>query len=117
MTLAFEDLTPGFTRDYGDYEMTRDEIIAFAREFDPQPFHLEDEAGRASMLGGLSASGWHTACAAMRLHVDHFLRDSTCLGAPGIEELRWLKPVRPGDRLRVHTQVLDGDVLHFRFAN
>ena len=75
--------------------MTKDEILAFAREFDPQPFHLDEEAAKRSLLGGLCASGWHTASMLMRMTCDGWMLDSTAMGAPGIEEIQWLKPVRP----------------------
>ena len=102
---TFEDFPQGLTLEYGAYEVTREEIISFASQFDPQPFHLDEEAGRRSILGGLSASGWHTASIAMRLHCDNWLLDTAGLGSPGIPELRWMKPVRPGDVLRVRASV------------
>lgn len=98
---TFEDITEGAVYDYGAYEVTRDEIIEFAQEFDPQPFHLDEEAGRKSMLGGLAASGWHTAGIAMRLHAEHLLRGDMFLGSPGVAELNWMKPVFAGDILSV----------------
>jgi len=113
-SVFFEDFQIGSVREYGAYEVTRDAIIAFAREFDPQPFHLDEEAGRKSLLGGLAASGWHTASISMRINVDHLLADAACLGSPGIEELRWLKPVRPGDVLRVRSEVLNARVSRSR---
>lgn len=97
---AFEDFTPGTALELGEVAVTRDAIVAFAREWDPQPFHTDEAAAEAGPVGGLIASGWHTASLNMRLLVDGLLADSTSLGAPGIEELRWLAPVRPGDRLR-----------------
>lgn len=81
---------------FGAYEVTREEIIAFAGEFDPQPFHLDEEAANASLLKGLAASGWHTCSMAMRMTCDGYLNGAAGLGAPGIDEIRWLKPVRPG---------------------
>jgi len=87
--------------------VTRDAVLAFAREFDPQPFHLDEEAAKASLFGALSASGWHTCAMAMRMMCDAYLLQSTSLGSPGIDELRWLKPVHPGDTLSVHFTVLE----------
>ena len=103
---CFEDLKPGAVEEYGAYEMTREAIIRFARQFDPQPFHLDDEAAKKSMLGGLSASGWHTASAAMRIAFDAYIHNSSSMGAPGVEELKWMKPVRPGDVLRARRRIL-----------
>jgi acyl dehydratase len=102
-----EDFRPGETAEFGDYEMTEAEITAFAARYDPQPFHTDPERARSSAFGGLIASGWHTAAAMMRLLVDHFVPPQASLGSPGIDELRWLVPVRPGDRLRVRVTVLE----------
>jgi acyl dehydratase len=102
-----EDFRPGDTAEFGDYEMTEAEIVAFATRYDPQPFHVDPGRAHASPFGGLIASGWHTASAMMRLLVDHFVPPHASLGSPGIDELRWLVPVRPGDRLRVRVTVLD----------
>ena len=99
--LYFEDFPPGEVVEYGDLEVSAVRIKAFAEQFDPQPFHLDENAARESMAGGLIASGWHTAAMLMRMSCDHFLNRSAAQGAPGIEELNWLKPVRPGDRLHV----------------
>jgi acyl dehydratase len=108
MSLAtFEDFTPGETRRFGDYEFTAAEIIAFASRYDPQPFHLDDEAGKRTMLGGLTASGWHTCSALMRMNVDHWLCKTSCLAGIGIEENRWLAPVRPGDRISAEVRTLE----------
>ena len=104
---AFEDFQPGETRSYGDYEFTAPEMIAFAQIYDPQPFHLDDEAARHTIFGGLAASGWHTCSALMRLTVDGWLTRTTCLAGVGVEENRWLAPVRPGDRLSAVTQTLE----------
>ena len=98
-TLYFEDFAPGQTYQLGTHEMTRSEIVEFARKFDPQPFHLDEDAGAASPFGGLIASGWHTASVFMRLYVDALLSDAASMGSPGIQQLRWLQPVRPGDVL------------------
>ncbi len=103
----FEDFAPGNVAEYGPRLVTREEMLAFAAEFDPQPMHLDEEAARATMLGGLTASGWHVVGAMMRTIVDGFLRDSTSMGSPGVEEARWLAPLRPGDRVRVRATVLD----------
>jgi acyl dehydratase len=104
--LAFEDLTPGRRWTFPPREVTREEIVSFAREYDPQPFHLDEAAAKASPFGGLVASGWHTACLAMRMLVDG-LGPSTSLGSPGVDELRWIKPVRPGDLLSLSCEVVE----------
>lgn len=101
----FEDLVPGAVFAYGAYEMTEAEIIAFASKFDPQSFHTDPEAAKSSNFGGLAASGWHTASAAMRMLVDHHLSPESSMGSPGIDELRWTKPVRPGDVLSLRITV------------
>lgn len=103
----WEDLEVGSVRELGSVTPTREQILDFARQFDPQPFHLDDEAARASVFGSLCASGWHTCAMAMRLMVDNFLRDSTSLGSPGLDSLKWLKPVFPGDTLTLRHTVLD----------
>jgi acyl dehydratase len=87
--------------------VTHDEIVAFARQFDPQPFHTDAEAARHTLYGGLLASGWHTAAILMRLLWETFLRDAASLGSPGVDEIRWLKPVRPGDTLRARFTVVE----------
>jgi acyl dehydratase len=87
--------------------MTAEEIMDFARQFDPQPFHLSEEAGKNSLFGGLCASGWHTCALAMRMMCDAYLLESASLGSPGLENIRWLKPVRPGDTLHVRSVVLE----------
>jgi acyl dehydratase len=97
--LHYEDFAVGEVRDLGRYHVTADEIIAFAREFDPQPFHLDEAEGRASMLGALAASGWHSCAMLMRMMVDGYLGRTAGMGSPGIEELRWLKPVLAGETL------------------
>jgi len=96
---AYEDLTEGRVFDLGSRTVTREEILEFAGEFDTQPMHLDEEAGLKSLLGGLSASGWHTCSVFMRMMCDAFLLDSTTEGSPGIAELRWRKPVLAGDTL------------------
>jgi acyl dehydratase len=99
--LYFEDFPPGEVVEYGDMEVSAVRIKAFAEQFDPQPFHLDEIAARETMAGGLIASGWHTAGMLMRMNCDHFLNRSAAQGAPGIEEVNWLRPARPGDRLSV----------------
>ncbi len=106
--IYFEDIVPGTSSAFGSYRVTRDEVIEFATKYDPQPFHLEDAAAAQTHFGRLSASGWHTAAMAMRMLVDNLMgSDQAGLGSPGLDELRWLKPVYPGDTLRVETEVLD----------
>ena len=107
MPLFFEDFRPGDVTDTGSVTVTREEILAFGRQFDPQPFHVDEEAARRSPYGGLIASGWHTAALCMRLIVGLLGPGSGSLGSPGVDELRWLKPVRPGDVLSVHVEVLE----------
>ncbi|GAA0775273.1 MaoC family dehydratase [Roseibium denhamense] len=97
--LHFEDFVPGQTYDLGSVCVSKDEIVAFAAEYDPQPFHLDEEAGRASMLGGLAASGWHTCAMVMRLLADGLLNRSSSKGAPGVDTIEWKRPVFPGDTL------------------
>ena len=103
----WEDFAVGQVRDLGSISATREDIIAFARQFDPQPFHLDDEAAKASVFGGLCASGWHTCAMAMRLMVTNFLQNTASLGSPGLEGIKWLKPVFPDDVLRLQTTVLE----------
>jgi acyl dehydratase len=110
----FEDFVPGDIAQYGPRTVTRDEIVEFAAEFDPQPMHLDEEAARASMLGGLSASGWHTCAFLMRMICDWFILDSASMGAPGVDEVRWLKPVRPGDALTLRRTAVEARVSNSR---
>jgi acyl dehydratase len=105
--LYFEDFSVGRVAEYGNSLITAGEIKEFAAEFDPQPMHLDEEAARATIVGGLCASGWHTCCLMMRMAVDGFLLNSSSMGAPGVEEIRWLVPVRPGDNLRLRVTVLE----------
>jgi acyl dehydratase len=105
--LHWEDFQPGAVAIYGPRLVTREEIVAFAAEFDPQPMHLDEAAASASMLGGSGASGWHTCCLLMRIIADGFILDSSSMGGPGVEEVRWLKPLRPGTSIRVRATVLD----------
>ena len=106
-TYAFEDFPVGTVREFGGKTVSRAEVLAFAAAFDPQAFHLDDEAAKTSVFGGLSASGWHTCAMVMRMMCDNYLLDSTSQGSPGIDKLRWLKPVRPGDTLRVRMTILE----------
>lgn len=103
----FEDYVPGTTHEFGTIKVTEEEILEFATKYDPQPFHIDPAAAAESPYGGLIASGWHTASLMMRLLADNYLSKVASLGSPGIDELRWLKPVRPGDELRVRVTVLE----------
>jgi len=105
-TWAFEDFAEGATLDLGSKLVTAEEIIEFAAEFDPQPMHLSEEAGRRSILGGLAASGWHTCAMFMRMLCDAFLLDSTSQGSPGIDQVKWKKPVLAGDTLSGRSTVV-----------
>jgi acyl dehydratase len=105
--LHWEDFELGAVAIYGPRLVTREEIVAFAAEFDPQPMHLDEAAASATLLGGLGASGWHTCCLTMRMIADGFLLNSSSMGSPGIEEVRWLAPLRPGTRIRLRSTVLD----------
>ncbi len=127
MTLWLEDFRPGEVRETGTRTVTREEIVAFGRAFDPQPFHVDEAAAAGSPYGGLIASGWHTAALCMRLVVDDLIGPgpSASLGSPGVDELRWTKPVRPGDTLQVRVEVLaatpsrskpDRGVVQLRYA-
>lgn len=108
MTLYFDDIQIGDRREVGDYTFTREEILEFGRRFDPQPFHVDEQAAKRSPYGGLIASGWHTVSVCMRIVVTSMLgEESGSLGSPGADEIRWLKPVRPGDTLRVLTEVIE----------
>jgi len=107
ITYFWEDMAVGQVRDLGTISPSREEIIAFATQFDPQPFHLDDAAGEASVFGGLCASGWHTCSMAMRLMVTNFLQQTSSLGSPGLESIQWKKPVYPNDTLRLQTTVLE----------
>jgi acyl dehydratase len=105
--LYLDDLQPGMTRRFGRYPVTREEVLDFARRYDPQPFHLSDEAAAETHFGRLAASGWHTSAMTMAMLVaDMADHPQASLGAAGIDELRWLKPVHPGDTLRCETEVL-----------
>ncbi|ALE72294.1 MULTISPECIES: MaoC family dehydratase [unclassified Pseudonocardia] len=112
--IHFEDLAPGTVFDLGTALVDREEMIAFARRFDPQPFHLDPEAGRASVFGDLAASGWFTAGLWMRAYVDNLLSRSAGLGSPGGDEVSWPAPVFAGDELRAAMEVLDARVSRSR---
>ena len=103
----FEDFQVGQVHELGSHEVTREEILAFAQQYDPQPFHLDEEAGRRSIFGGIIASGWQTAAICHRLLVRSVLEDSASMGSPGVDELRWLRPVRPGDTISARIEVLE----------
>ena len=105
--LHWEDFKAGAVAIYGPRLVTREEIVAFAAEFDPQPMHLDELAASNTLLGGLGASGWHTCCLMMRMIADGFLLDSSSMGAPGIEEVRWVAPLRPGTNIRIRSTVLE----------
>src|SRR5215207_10341286 len=103
----FEDFEPGRVFELGEHRVTREEIVDFARRWDPQPFHVDEDAAQDGPFGGLIASGWHTCAIYMRLYVDSLLRDTAGMGSPGVDELRWLKPVRPDALLRARLTVLE----------
>jgi acyl dehydratase len=101
----FEDYVAGAVHEFDGIIVEEAEVIAFGKHFDPQPFHTDPVAAKESAFGGLIASGWHTASLMMRLFVDHYLSRVASLGSPGVDALRWLKPVRPGDRLVLRVTV------------
>jgi acyl dehydratase len=105
--LHWEDFKAGTITVYGPRLVTRQEIVAFAAEFDPQPMHLDEAAASATMLGGLAASGWHSCCLLMRMVADGLVNKTSSMGAPGVDEVRWLKPLRPGTQVRVRTTILE----------
>ncbi len=112
--IAYEDLTPGRVFDLGTIVVDHDEMVAFARRFDPQPFHIDEQAAKESIFGGLAASGWFTSALWMRAYVDGLLSRSTALGSPGGDELSWPAPVFAGDELRATMEVLEGRVSRSR---
>ena len=112
--LYYEDIEVGAVRRFGSKAVTREEVIDFASQFDPQPFHLDEAAGKASIFGGLCASGWHTCSLAMRLMVDNFLCRAASMGSPGLETLKWLKPVYPGDTLSLRHTIVESRPLRKR---
>lgn len=113
-SIHWEDFSVGQVREFGSYAVTREAVLAFAREFDPQPFHLDDAAAERSLFGRLSASGWHTCAMAMRMMCDAYLHDAASLGSPGLEKIRWTRPVYPGDTLHVRLTVLESRPLASR---
>ena len=110
MTLIFEDFPPGHFGTFGPRRVTREEILAFAAEFDPQPMHLDEAAASRSMLKGLSGSGWHLCSLMMRMLCDGFIGRTASLGSPGVNDLRWLAPLRPGDELTLDVEVAEARV-------
>jgi acyl dehydratase len=105
--LHWEDFESGAVTIYGPRLVTREEIVAFAAEFDPQPMHLDEAAASTTLLGGLGASGWQSCCLLMRMICDGFILNSTSMGSPGVDEVRWLKPLRPGTNIRLRSTVTD----------
>jgi len=105
----FEDYVPGLVLEFGSVPLSQSEIIQFAEQFDPQAIHTSPEAAARGPYGGLIASGWQTVNVMMRLCVKHFLSDASSMGSPGIDELRWMKPVRPGDTLGVRVSILEAN--------
>ena len=103
----FEDYTPGHVYEFGAITVSEAQIIDFARQFDPQYFHIDPERAKASRFGGIVASGWHTISLAMRLCVDHYLSHVASLASPGVDEIRWPNPVRPGDTLKIRVTILE----------
>ena len=116
MTLTFEDFPPGHFGTYGPRRVTREEILTFAAEFGPQPMHLDEAAASKSMLKGLSGSGWHLCSIMMRMMFDFYIGRTASLGSPGVNELRWLAPLRPGDDLTLDVEVLEARVSRSRPA-
>jgi acyl dehydratase len=107
----WEDFPVGAVREFGGKTLSKEDIVRFAREYDPQPFHVDEEAAKRSVFGGLIASGWQTCGLAMRMMCDAYLLDAASAGSPGVESIRWVLPVRPGDSLRVRLTVLESRVL------
>jgi acyl dehydratase len=108
MTRYLEDCLVGQVEEFGRYLVSRDEVLRFAKDYDPQPFHLDDDAAAATYFGRLAASGWHTCAMTMRMMVDHWQAEGVqSLGSPGVEDLKWLVPVYPGDVLSVRQETLD----------
>jgi acyl dehydratase len=114
MMLSFEDFPPGHFGSFGPRHVTREEMLAFAAEFDPQPMHLDEEAAQRSMLKGLAGSGWHLGSIMMRMMFDFFIGRTASLGSPGINELRWLAPFRPGDDLTLDVDIAEARVSRSR---
>ncbi|WP_338696397.1 MaoC family dehydratase [Bradyrhizobium sp. 26S5] len=109
-TLTFEDFKPGHFGTFGPRHVSREEILSFATEFDPQPMHLDEEAAKKSMLRGLSGSGWHLGSLMMRMLFDGFIGRTASLGSPGVNEMRWVAPLRPGDDLTLDVDVVEARV-------
>jgi acyl dehydratase len=107
----WEDFAVGTVREFGGMKLEKADIIRFARDWDPQPFHVDEEAAERSPYGGLIASGWQTCAAAMRMCCDAYLLEAASVGSPGVENIRWVKPVRPGDTLKVRLEVLEARLL------
>jgi acyl dehydratase len=105
MTLTFEDFPVGRFGTFGPRHVSREEIVAFAAEFDPQPMHLDEAAAAKTMLGGLAASGWHLCSLMMRMMFDGFISRTASMGSPGVTEVRWLAPLRPGDAVTLEVDV------------
>ncbi len=103
----FEDYVPGHVTEFGSTTVSEQDIIEFAAKFDPQYFHVDPVRAGASRFGGIVASGWHTVAVTMRLYVDHYLSHTASMASPGVDEIRWPNPVRPGDTLRVRVTILD----------
>lgn len=103
----FEDFVVGDSVEFGQHQVTEAEIVEFAQRYDPQPFHVDPAAAAQSSFGGLIASGWMTAAVLMRMMCDHYIAAASSMGSPGVDELRWLQPVRPGDRLSARVTVLE----------
>jgi acyl dehydratase len=114
MKLTFEDFKPGRFGSFGPRRVTREEMLAFAAEFDPQPMHLDADAANRSMLKGLSGSGWHLCSIMMRMMFDGFIGRTASLGSPGVNELRWLAPLRPDDELTLDIDVTEARVSRSR---
>jgi acyl dehydratase len=114
MTLTFEDFPPGHFGTFGPRRVTREEILAFAAEFDPQPMHLDEEAAKRTMLKGLAASGWHLCSIMMRMMCDGYIGRTASLGSPGVNEVRWLAPLRPGDDITLDVEVTEARISRSR---
>src|SRR5215467_247639 len=114
MTLTFEDFPPGRVGTFGPRHVTRDDILEFAAEFDPQPMHLDEAAAAKSMLQGLAASGWHLCSIMMGMMADGFIARAASLGSPGVNEVRWLVPLRPGDDITLEVDVVEARVSRSR---
>jgi acyl dehydratase len=114
ISIYWEDLQAGSVRELGTTSVTAEEVKEFAGKYDPQPFHLDEEAGKRSIFGALCASGWQTCALAMRLTVDHMLQHSSSQGSPGLESLKWLKPVYPGDVLSLRHTILEARAMRKR---